>query len=839
MNRFIPARPVTRRAASRLSLGVAAALSALILSACGGGGGSSTPPAPQVQQPTPAVASLAPTTVVAGNDVTLTGTNLDQVRSATLNGVALTLRSQSATSAVFTVPATATSGFINITDSNGSARALSQQLNVLVRIAVTGFTPARALAGGSVTINGSGFARVREVRFTGAAAAATVTTRSDTQLVVTVPADATTGLITLVGETANDPNPTASNFELVPPVLVNASAVYAPAAGASFNITGTGLSEVTGASIAGVPAVITNATATTITVQPGASAPCGAIVLVARLQPTVAGGTLATANQCEANVRLAEIDVAQVYSQSPGDQYQRLVPGKETWIRAFVVSTAANRAAPSVRVTGLRGTTTLGTVNLSGPATLPQVADGAAIPSTVQYDLTQTFAAELPAAWIAPNLTLRVEVDPDRRNNAFNTADSTPAVGTATRLTVMLVPVITGGNTSAANPPALPTAAQVIDEVARSLPIARDQIAVQTRSAYTSTTTTDGLDTSAEWSSVLGEINTLRRNENPTFLYYGVTRRSGGSIAGIGYVNSASSTSPALTSLGWSPDQSSGWGRTMIHEFGHNFSRSHAPCGGVTGADPNYPYSGGQLGPTGLFNSNSNQVVAPGTGADIMGYCNGTWFSDYNFSAVQNFLEQQRARNAMTKPQAPVTELAVFDGVLSANGLQMKPAQYVVGPALASTGDYRVVLRTADGRTLEQPVELIQVDHADEWHFSVALPNPGAVVSADLVTPRGQRFSTGVNRVQAKPQAPGTAVAVEPSASLDPAASTSQILRWSADTHAWATVMHVADTGERTVLAVRAQGGSLKFDPRSLPAGGRFEVGVSDGASGRVIVLPR
>jgi hypothetical protein len=38
---------------------------------------------------------------------------------------------------------------------------------------------------------------------------------------------------------------------------------------------------------------------------------------------------------------------------------------------------------------------------------------------------------------------------------------------------------------------------------------------------------------------------------------------------------------------------------------------------------------------------------------------------------------------------------------------------------------------------------------------------------------------------------------------------------------------------------VRAQGGSLKFDPRDLPAGGRFEVGVSDGASGRVIMLPR
>ncbi|HET7774393.1 MAG TPA: hypothetical protein VFK82_11250, partial [Burkholderiaceae bacterium] len=195
--------------------------------------------------------------------------------------------------------------------------------------------------------------------------------------------------------------------------------------------------------------------------------------------------------------------------------------------------------------------------------------------------------------------------------------------------------------------------------------------------------------------------------------------------------------------------------------------------------------------------------------------------------------------NAMTKPDAPATELAVFDGVLSAAGLQLKPAQFVNGTAQAGTGEHRIVLRTADGRTLEQPVELVQVDHADEWHFSAALPNPGAVVSAELVTPRGQRFSTAVNRMQAKPQAPGAAAAVEPSASLEPAAAGSQILRWSADTHAWATVTHVADTGERTVLAVRAQGGQLKFDPRSLPAGGRFEVGVSDGASGKVITLLR
>ena len=49
---------------------------------------------------------------------------------------------------------------------------------------------------------------------------------------------------------------------------------------------------------------------------------------------------------------------------------------------------------------------------------------------------------------------------------------------------------------------------------------------------------------------------------------------------------------------------------TMIHELGHNMRLAHAPCGGPSSSDPNYPYANAQLQVPGVqvFNCNAATV---------------------------------------------------------------------------------------------------------------------------------------------------------------------------------------------------------------------------------------
>jgi hypothetical protein len=75
---------------------------------------------------------------------------------------------------------------------------------------------------------------------------------------------------------------------------------------------------------------------------------------------------------------------------------------------------------------------------------------------------------------------------------------------------------------------------------------------------------------------------------------------------------------------------------TMAHEFGHAHGREHAPCG--PGLDPqsidgSYPHDGGRIGVWGL-DPVTTQLYNPDAITDVMGYCEFTWISDYNYKAM-------------------------------------------------------------------------------------------------------------------------------------------------------------------------------------------------------------
>lgn len=120
--------------------------------------------------------------------------------------------------------------------------------------------------------------------------------------------------------------------------------------------------------------------------------------------------------------------------------------------------------------------------------------------------------------------------------------------------------------------------------------------------------------------------------------YYAFVNWNGSSILGISYM-------PSGQALGISPgDFGTEWKRVMLHELGHALSLPHAPCGSVAGPDDNYPYPEGSYGMNFPFDIIKESFVSI-PNADVMGYCAGEYFSDYNYRKLQVFLEANHSSN--------------------------------------------------------------------------------------------------------------------------------------------------------------------------------------------------
>ncbi|TDX00763.1 IPT/TIG domain-containing protein [Dinghuibacter silviterrae] len=149
--------------------------------------------------PFPTIATVTPTSGLAGATVVITGANFSSVpteNQVLFNGTPAVVQSASGTQLTVTAPAGATSGAITLSVNQQQVTGPVFKFQVLN---ITWITPNNGLAGNTVIISGNGFDATTpandKVFFNGLPA--TVTSAQDTQLVVTVPAGVTTGPVSV------------------------------------------------------------------------------------------------------------------------------------------------------------------------------------------------------------------------------------------------------------------------------------------------------------------------------------------------------------------------------------------------------------------------------------------------------------------------------------------------------------------------------------------------------------------------------------------------------------------------------------------------------------------
>lgn len=438
----------------------------------------------------------------------------------------------------------------------------------------------------------------------------------------------------------------------------------------------------------------------------------------ANVSVTAFGNTLVTFTYVASggtNYSIANVHVTQATQRLDGSV--ALVAGRDALLRVFVQSTTANTAQPSVRVRVYDGATLLQNVTIPAPEASVRTA-------LAQGTLQSSWNLAIPAANMRPGLRVLAELDPGGAYPDANAADNVwPSGGTPQAITthnvpafnVRFVPVITGaltGNVTNAN------FEQFLVTTRKLFPIS--SVVADVRAPFTSSATTlQSNDANGAWLTVLSEINALRVAEAaPGQHYYGVVATSYGSgIAGYGYV-------PGRAAVGW--DKLPSGDNVAAHEWGHNFSRSHAPCG--TTGDTNYPYAGGVIGQIG-WNAITNTLVQANA-TDIMSYCSNNWISDYNWSAVlqhRGVLPNVVAGNVTAAMNAQPQDGLLIWGRIIDGRIELEPAFRVNAPVSApAVGTHRIDLLGDDGRALmTASLNAERVDHAtgrDERHFAVVVP---------------------------------------------------------------------------------------------------------------------
>ncbi|MSP26839.1 MAG: hypothetical protein EXR75_17200 [Myxococcales bacterium] len=346
------------------------------------------------------------------------------------------------------------------------------------------------------------------------------------------------------------------------------------------------------------------------------------------------------------NRTLMEAGVSSV-SQVP------VLAGRAALIRVFVEREASYDAAPVlVRVSLAEG------VVLEQSLVLDVDSSEASLGSTINF-VVDAAALGLAATLRVDALQLRGDPSAGNPFAHYPAPDAPPAAlapKTAPRLKLTLVPVRYDADGSGRLPD---TSQAQLDGYASRFysmyPVANVELSVRAKALNWNVNTSPN---GSGWEQLLETIADLRSSDGAADdeYYYGIFAPSGsvesycggGCIAGLGYLGAPNSPyARAAIGLGFSGGMAH---ETALHELGHNHGREHAPCGGVASADSQFPYANGGIGSYG-YDLLNGKLYAPNQYADIMGYCQPTWISDYTFTSLYQHATAVAGANIVVPPE--------------------------------------------------------------------------------------------------------------------------------------------------------------------------------------------
>ena len=169
----------------------------------------------------PTVASCTPAAITAGDQTIIKGTDLDLVKSITFPGdVEQTVEkfaAQNANAIAVTVPAACAGTGFKLNLKNGTTIELKDALSIKAATdpAIASVTPGEAIAGSTITITGKNFQNIQNL-YIGSYKVNHYTSRTNTEIVCQVPANAEVGTYKIVMEDPDGNKFEGPEFKVVP-----------------------------------------------------------------------------------------------------------------------------------------------------------------------------------------------------------------------------------------------------------------------------------------------------------------------------------------------------------------------------------------------------------------------------------------------------------------------------------------------------------------------------------------------------------------------------------------------------------------------------------------------
>ena len=332
---------------------------------------------------------------------------------------------------------------------------------------------------------------------------------------------------------------------------------------------------------------------------------------------------------------------------------------------------------------------------------------------------------------------------------------------------------------------------------------------------------------------VLTEIDAMRTTDGARdeSYYIGYVPKRSFGLSGLGH-------KPGRVSVVFTPGPNNrAVLETVVHEVGHNLDLDHAPCGNPSGVDPNYPYANANLGATGRYiwsyNVEDESFTDPRdvNQHDVMSYCFGGTFSDYNYRKSQKYIRPSSANISQSQQTQAHQEVILVSGTIVNGHVTLFPLKRLKGAMTENISGSHVVRLTTVSGFYEYPFDVKKIDHIPHaFGFALTAKDPGVLSKIEVLQN---------SRILA--QRASNAQLSRKDASIQPVSirvdENDLIIDWDAGAYPFVSVAHLG--ANRTTLAFDLPGGHARLPLKGVPAGGLIELSLSDGLNSRLVTMPR